>query len=101
MDLLQNEQPDKKQENTPENADLSNQITVKGGSRMTINSPISANRQQSQKTVWFSPVTQIPKPRTNVKAKERQFLSTIDGKVLIPISAYTTKPEVKKQKIVE
>ena len=94
VDLPQKEQPD----NTPKNADLSNQTEVQGRSSMNTSSPVSANRQQSQKTVRFSPGTQIPKPRTNVKAKERQFLTTIDGKVLVPISAYTTKPEVKKQK---
>ena len=82
----------------PENADLSNQTEVQGRSSMNTSSPVSANRQQSQKTVGFSPGTQIPKPRTKVKAKERQFLTTIDGKVLVPISAYTTKPELKKQK---
>ena len=88
MDLPQNEHQDNRQENTQQNTNLSNQITVQAGNGMNAISPISANRLQGQKTVRFIPGKQILKPRTNVKAKERQFLTTIDGKVLVPISAH-------------
>ena len=63
VDIPQNDQQDDRQENTPEIADQSNQITIQAENRVNIRSPVSENRQQSQKTVRFSPNTQIPIPR--------------------------------------